>query len=749
MQESKYFYDGIPLSKYCKDNGINANTIRTRIWKKKQSKQYENYTEQEIVNMVVEAYGSSIKYMYKGMTLRRYCISNGICYETINSRIMELKKKNKDCTNEELVILAMEEFKNQNFKFFYEGVPLKEYCESHPDIHYQTIRMYIQTEKKKHPELTEEELIEQYIRKEHKGIYTYYYLGIPLKQYCEENHFNYRNIISYMCRCRKQESFQNLSDDEFVEAIMDHYQPFQPKYLYQGMTLREYCKENDLSYYSVVTFVKRKRARGNTKSVDELIHEGISTINRYGFIYYYKGVPLKEYAEQNNLNVHSIRCAILRKRAKSDRPLQEIIDECVETYQKFSIKYLYHGESLLTFCRKVGLNYNTVIHKYLDEFKDYTNLSVEDAINQIVEDYLENPPMRTKYYVNDLSLAKFCDRNGYSYAAIWGRIRTLQNKGNALDDKQMIEMAIQKYETRLHINQINDIFRRLESIEIQDHDELKKICEFLKINFENVLELIDMEFSCSQAVNLIWYFGDREDYNGFKIITDKKLNDLFLLIHNIKTSSKSDIQNFELYDLIGIYKSGLYDSRNEILIRQKNFIFHTIYSLCREYNIEVNRDNLEDFESEIKLYLITLIDCTYVNIYGQMVKYMDLTVKGSFRRYLKAYQRQNNMLSLDDTKYSKDRGTKKAKKLIDSVADSSSPSPQLEDSSFSSTMMQVLSTLPKQDVLFIVLKFQENYTNSELAEYFKMSEEEVRTNELRILSLLKDSPSIKVLKKIK
>ena len=121
MQESKYFYNGIPLSKYCKDNNINISTIRARIWKKKQSKKYENYTEQEIVDMVIEAYGSAIKYIYKGISLRQYCLDNGINIGTINSRINNLRKKNENLSNDELVILAMEEFDNQNFRFFYKG----------------------------------------------------------------------------------------------------------------------------------------------------------------------------------------------------------------------------------------------------------------------------------------------------------------------------------------------------------------------------------------------------------------------------------------------------------------------------------------------------------------------------------------------------------------------------------------------------------------------------------------------------
>lgn len=230
--------------------------------------------------MVIEAYGSAIKYMYKGISLRQYCLDNGINIGTINSRINNLRKQNEKLSNDELVILAMEEFDNKNFRFFYKGVPLKEYCESYPEINYNTIRTYINREKEKNPELSDEELIEQYLDKEHKGIYKYYYLGIPLKQYCDENNLSYKNIITYISRYRNNDSFKDLNDDEFVEAIMDQYQPFEPKYLYKGLTLREHCIQNDLSYYSVISFVKRILAKGSTKSIDDLIDEGIKTINR-------------------------------------------------------------------------------------------------------------------------------------------------------------------------------------------------------------------------------------------------------------------------------------------------------------------------------------------------------------------------------------------------------------------------------------------------------------------------------------
>ena len=746
MQESKYFYNGIPLSKYCKDNDINISTIRSRIWKKKQSKKYENYTEQEIVDMVIEAYGSAIKYMYKGISLRQYCLDNGINIGTINSRINNLRKQNEKLSNDELVILAMEEFDNKNFRFFYKSVPLKEYCESHPEINYNTIRTYINREKEKNPELSDEELIEQYLDKEHKEIYKYYYLGIPLKQYCDENNLSYRNLITYMSRYRNTDNFKGLSDDEFVEAIMDQYQPFEPKYLYKGLTLREYCIQNDLSYYSVVSFVKRRLAKGSTKSIDDLIDEGIKTINRYGIIYYYKGIPLKDYAEQNDLNASSIRCAILRKQLRSNKPFQEIINECVESYQKFSIKYYYNGIPLLTYCNNIGLNYNTIIQRYLYEYADKTDIDIDETIKQIVDYYIEHPPLKTKYYFNDQSLTKFCDVNGYPYLAIWRRIKTLESKDNLLNNDQIIVSAIKKYEDRLEINKISEIFDKLKSNKKNDISEIKNICTFLKIDFENVNDLVSMDFSYNQAINMIWYFSDKKTSNDYKMITDKKIKDIFTLIDNLK-NSKKDIEQFELYGLIGIYKSELYDSRNEILLRQKKYIYKTLHSLCNGYEIKVNNSNYEDFESEIKYYLLMVINRTNLNIYGQMIKYMDLTVKGYFRTYLKKYRKQNNSLSLDDTKYSSDKGTRKEKSRIDYISDPNNPYETTENTLFSSDMMKVLSSLSPEDLSLIMLKYQENYSDEDLSNHFNLTLDEIKQKEIEILSLLKNDDGVKVLRK--
>lgn len=256
--------------------------------------------------------------------------------------------------------------------------------------------------------------------------------------------------------------YKNLSDDEFIEMVMDKYQPFTPKYVYKGLTLRQYCLKNDLSYYSIVSFVKRKLAENSKKTIDELINEGINTINRYGIVYYYKGIPLKDYAKEHNLNVATIRVAVLKKAANSNRSFQEIVDECVESCDKLPRKYYYNDMSLFTYCKKAGISYNTVIKKYLNEYQDKKDLSVTEAIKEIVDYYLLNPP--NKYFFNNQSLANFCDVNNYPYLAIYRRIKILESKD--LDREDIITTAIKKYEDKLQINKINEIFKNLKDNKI-------------------------------------------------------------------------------------------------------------------------------------------------------------------------------------------------------------------------------------------------------------------------------------------
>lgn len=749
MQESKYYYNEIPLSKYCRDNDMNLKTIRTRIWKKKNNPKYSNYTEQQIINMVVESYGSGTKYMWGGMSLRQYCLKNEINYETIASRIEKLKKENPNLSNDELVIAALEEFQNKNYRFFYEDIPLKDYCEKHPEINYGTIRSFINRELEHNPNLSIEDTIELYILKEHKGRYKYYYCGMPLIHYCEENNINYNNIMAYIRRNKKEDIDINLSDDEYIEIIMDKYEPFKLTYSYKGLSLRQYCLQNSLSYYGIVTYVKRKRNKKTNLDINDLIEEAINTVNRYGIIYYYNGIPLKDYCKEHQLNIDSIRSSIIRKKNKADVPLQEIVNECVETYKKFTIKYFYEGTPLYSFCKKIGLNYTTVLSAY-EEKRKLSNQTTEEIIKEIVDYYIQNPPIRTKYYVTDdktESLRNFCNKNGYSYLAIYLRMKSLEQKGIFEEKEKCMMYAIEKYERKLQIQKINNLFEELKQIKNMNDVELKEICKTLKINYDNIIDLVGMDFSLNQAVNIIWYFSDRKDNNDNKLISDKKLIEIFDMINKIKNSTEEEMMNFELYDLIGIYKSELYDTRTAMLIKQKKYLRKIIWSLCQEYNIQLTKDDFEEFENEIKTYFMIVINRSHLNNIAQIIKYMDLSIKGYFRTYLKKQKQQMTYISLDEIQFNNEKGTSNAKTRLDYIEDKKNDNVNKND--FSEEMMTILKTLSQDDFSFIVLKFQEEYSDEELANYFKINIEEVKETEIRILSLLKDNPNVQILKKIK
>ena len=101
----------------------------------------------------------------------------------------------------------------------------------------------------------------------------------------------------------------------------------------------------------------------------------------------------------------------------------------------------------------------------------------------------------------------------------------------------------------------------------------------------------------------------------------------------------------------------------------------------------------------------------------------------------------------DVAKYSNDKGTRKEKPLIDFIADSNNSYLDIEDISFSSNMLEILEALPKDDLSLIMLKYQENYSDEDLATYLNLTVEKVRKKEIEILTLLKNNDNIKVMRK--
>lgn len=363
-------------------------------------------------------------------------------------------------------------------------------------------------------------------------------------------------------------------------------------------------------------------------------------------------------------------------------------------------------------------------------------------MESIVDYYMSNPINRRRYYFDNMTLSKFCSQNGYSYFAIYQRIKRLENQEKYDTNMDTIRISIEEYAKKLHIKDISDTFKNLENMKFYNSDEIKNICHFLKIDYDCVLELIEMDFSYVQAINMIWYFGDSKNEVDDKIITNQKIEILFSLVNKISKATNIDIDKFLLYDLIGLYKCKLYDTRSEILMKQHKHIHHIVYYMCDAYGIKAVNSIVDDFSSEVKLIFLEIINNICLNTEGQMVKYIDLTLKGNLRRYIERYQRNIPITSLDEPLFSNE----KTKTRIDYIADYKKQSEASEDA-FGSNMLEALSNLTTEDLSFIMLKYQEDYTDEELGEYFKMDIEEIKQKEVRILSSLRNNPNVQNLEK--
>ena len=61
--------------------------------------------------------------------------------------------------------------------------------------------------------------------------------------------------------------------------------------------------------------------------------------------------------------------------------------------------------------------------------------------------------------------------------------------------------------------------------------------------------------------------------------------------------------------------------------------------------------------------------------------------------------------------------------------------------------MKVLKELPEEDLTFIVLKYKEDYSDEELSNYFNLTLDEIKEKDLRIIDLLRNNESVKLLVK--
>ena len=208
------------------------------------------------------------------------------------------------------------------------------------------------------------------------------------------------------------------------------------------------------------------------------------------------------------------------------------------------------------------------MEKYEKEYKNKKDLSMADAFREIIEN---DSHSKIVYYFENKPIEEYCLQEGLDYEEVL-KIYKMKKARNKRKSVTMVEAVFEVMnnttpeekekrkliEKRKQINKVFDL----------DDNVREEICEKLNIDFMSVSNLIGMNFEFRKAVNLIWYFSDTMEGNK-KSITYPKVIEILLLNNELGIKNKEDIQKIKTYDLIGLYKSGLSECREMILLKER------------------------------------------------------------------------------------------------------------------------------------------------------------------------------------
>lgn len=380
---SKYIIDGIPLDVYCKNNNLNLRTQSNRV--RNYIKANPNLSQEEAIKLALSKCGQKpgktcAKYIYKGITLAAYCEQNNKNYYSYISRIDRIKALSPNILDTEAVRIAIEDYNDNGIKYFYQNIPLFEYCEQHPKYTYSSISTYIRRKLEKNPDANTQDIINNYFKETHNPHIYHAIDGMNLQEYCQKHNFSYSTIMSRLYRMRHNIAYKNLTEENILQLALS-----KPQYrylFYKGIPLYTYCKDNNFSYNSIYAFVINLVKEKPELTYEQAIELAITTIKRYGIKYYYQDIPLFEYCKKHNLRVSYIRNRILILLSLDGITLENAVTEAVKYYE-----------------RKQHFYYLKRIFKYLNEFTnpDYTSLKqiltylqIEEVNLEVLKDYFPN-----------------------------------------------------------------------------------------------------------------------------------------------------------------------------------------------------------------------------------------------------------------------------------------------------------------------------------------------------------------------
>ena len=435
-----YYYNGIPLKKYCDSNNLNYVTVKARIQKFKEK--YPDKDIDEIIDMAIKYQNNHHNYIYDNMPLSKYCKLNNLNYRTITDRIKKFKEKYSDKDIDEIIDMAI----HYQFIYYYKGISLRKYCILN-DLNYPTISSRVQRLKEKFPEKNIEEIIDMAIKYQNNH-HNYIYDNMSLSKYCILNNLSYRTITD---RIKKfKEKYPEKDIDEIIDMAVKHNNNYN-HYFYDNISLFKYCKLNNFAYSTITNRIRKFKELHPEKSIDEIIDLATNNIKEK-IKYYYNDQPLTEWCTENDVDYKALYARIYRRNKKGlEIELDKLLEEYNDKTERLKImdilkKEIYFSEDeVKEACTFLEISYDNV-NEYIKN-----NFSIKNAIN-IVYFFGEENDNNLKIVSEEKfnSIKNFCstiDKNIYDKEWLEDNILVLYKlyKCNIFDSQIIFIIFFKKY----------------------------------------------------------------------------------------------------------------------------------------------------------------------------------------------------------------------------------------------------------------------------------------------------------------
>lgn len=514
-------------------------------------------------------------------------------------------------------------------KFMYHGLSLKQYCEVE-GLNYKTIYNRVLELAKKHPNLSNDEVTELAFKNYNK----FFFEGMSLANYCKLNDIDYQCVLKVIEELSELEP--SLSNKLLCSQAIEEVKKLSASFYYNGVLLKDFCQSNPAVKFCDVFMIVRKELKlDSNKSVQKIVDDYLE--NKMHRTYHFiEGMPLKEYCMKNDIGYRSVlsRLSSMRrderfKDLSEQERLDIIIAGSLNDYFKCCLQY--EGMSLYLYCKQKGISYKSVYGAMKRLMRDNSNLTIEEAISQAVNRILEH-----KLLQKSLTKAKEnIEKWGLNYDLV--RQRIMGNLRNNFSLTYAIEEATDFYKKCKDIQDTNRAIYYLRNTHDIKEEVLQQIVVFLNIDFK-LLEMFKPYFqSYAQLVIFCWYFGSLGDTSY-----------LFDLLRVAKNLDKEQLEiKGDLFFLVGFYKSGICDTRYFILEQQKDYILMIVINLAGRYGIALNKEVQEIVVDELNVFMLELIEIHDFKNKSLLISYLNKSLVG----YAKNWFREKYMVSgvsLDD-----------------------------------------------------------------------------------------------------